>query len=458
MKGATKNKVGVLTALIGLLTLVLATSACSSQPSWGLANLSDKGKVEAVQCDQIGSASEQLEDAVTDGDSGALATMGVWVNNKLDDGALKDVRERIKKRQDQCNTVTTTVSASASPSNTAKSLPDDGDAGVRDSDGALRTVPLVGRDGEGVAPVDTTNDPRSPATLGVLLKCKQAKSWHDLVVCVGDDQTYKDAVNARKPQTGFDWNDVLRWANESVDARVIQVFNLDISDAEARNRVRELVGSDVDRLPIARHGCAMNTRRLEDNSIGDFTDCRQMVRVSLAPLVYTGDKVTGMLADRGIFVDCFNLWWIPQAIVKNGPPPQPGNPGTPGTGGGNPPGSTVPPTPPTGPPTTTPGCPPGWTGTPPLCKDPASDDPAARGNAPIGGGRNADPGPGVQQPYTPNPTTPYTPPPAPTVQPTQPPVVTQQPQPTGQPTQTVAPSTQPPNNGSVVPTPGGDFG
>lgn len=372
MKSTTKKRAGAVLALVIGALLVVMMSGCSTQPSWELSNLSDKGKVEAVVCDQVDSASEQLEDAVTDEDSGALATIGVWVNNKLDDAALKDVRERIKQRRKQCDTVTTTVTSSGLPTatTTASSVPSDGNAGVRDSNGALRTVPLVGRDGEGVAPVDTTEDPRSPATLGVLLKCKQAKSWHDLVVCVGNDQTYKDAVTARKPQTGFDWDDILRWEKESIDARVIQVFNLNISDTEARDRVRGLVGSDADRLPIARHGCAMNTRRLEDNSISDFTDCRPMVRVSLAPLVYTGDKVTGMLADRGIFVDCFNLWWIPQAIVRNGPPPQPGNPGTPGTGGGTPPGTTVPP------------APPGTTTVPPTTNPPVTPNPKIPGQAP----------------------------------------------------------------------------
>ena len=43
-------------------------------------------------------------------------------------------------------------------------------------------------------------------------------------------------------------------------------------------------------------------------------------------------------------------------------------------------------------------CPPGWDGTPPNCKAPASEDPAANGNAPIGGGKNSDSGPGTYVP------------------------------------------------------------
>jgi len=60
-----------------------------------------------------------------------------------------------------------------------------------------------------------------------------------------------------------------------------------------------------------------------------------------------------------------------------------------------PPGSPEAPKPPT-----TPSCPPGTTGTPPNCLEAKipSQDPAPRGNAPVGGGTNADPGPGVYVP------------------------------------------------------------
>jgi len=49
----------------------------------------------------------------------------------------------------------------------------------------------------------------------------------------------------------------------------------------------------------------------------------------------------------------------------------------------------------------TPVCPPGQTGTPPVCKDLPTNDPAPTGNAPVGGGLNEDPGPGVEQPVAP---------------------------------------------------------
>ncbi len=85
-----------------------------------------------------------------------------------------------------------------------------------------------------------------------------------------------------------------------------------------------------------------------------------------------------------------------------------------------PPGPTDNPVPtPTPTPTpTTPTCPPGYVGTPPKClqsKVP-SQDPAPRGNAPVGGGLNQDPGPGTVPPARPAPVAPpvgSTPDPAP---------------------------------------------
>ncbi|MBC7869139.1 hypothetical protein H7X69_03120 [Candidatus Saccharibacteria bacterium] len=59
-------------------------------------------------------------------------------------------------------------------------------------------------------------------------------------------------------------------------------------------------------------------------------------------------------------------------------------------------------------------------GTWPVCKDSPKKDPAARGNAPVGGGRNLDPGPGTYIP----PTKMVRPPAAPRVNPPPPVVLT----------------------------------
>lgn len=77
-------------------------------------------------------------------------------------------------------------------------------------------------------------------------------------------------------------------------------------------------------------------------------------------------------------------------------PEKPSTPSTPKGGGDTPKNpvctencGTTPPPPP--PPAT---CPPGTVGTPPVCKDLPSNDPSQNGNAPDGGGRNDNPGPG----------------------------------------------------------------
>ena len=89
----------------------------------------------------------------------------------------------------------------------------------------------------------------------------------------------------------------------------------------------------------------------------------------------------------------------------------------------------TPPAPPVTPPTTppTPVCPPEMPhGTPPNCKDTPASDPWVNGNAPVGGGPNADPGPGTYQPVAPAqpPAAPYVPPAAPAPVITPAPVVT----------------------------------
>lgn len=223
--------------------------------------------------------------------------------------------------------------------------PDDGTAGVEDSDGELYSPPLVDDDGTAIYG-DTTSDPRSPASYEAAKEQGPFVTWADAHRVLGELDWYVEAVNARKSKTGFDWADVEKWATtEGIDPRVIQVFNLEISDQEARDAVRELVGDAADRLPIARHAtCIMNTRGFGREVVQNFADCRKMVRVSLAPLVYNeqGD-VVGLRSDAGIFVDCFNIWWIPRQVVKNGPPPTPTTPRVPSTPPGTVPPGTVPP-------------------------------------------------------------------------------------------------------------------
>ena len=262
--------------------------------------------------------------------------------------AVKDLETELKScddgSKDKADTTTTAVDESPPP--------DDGKAGVADSDGELRSLALV--DGEGpVIKGDSTNDPRTPASYELAKENGPLVTWSDAERELGKLDWYVKAVNARKSKTGFDWSDVSKWATTTyIDPRVIHVFNMDVTDQGARDAVRNLVGSDANRMPIARHNtCIVNTRGFGHETVQDFADCRKMVRVSLAPIVYDekGEPV-GLRSNAGIFVDCLNIWWIPRQVVKNGPPPQKAPPAISTPPGTIPPG-TVPPT--TRPPGTT---------------------------------------------------------------------------------------------------------
>ncbi len=216
--------------------------------------------------------------------------------------------------------------SSASPSPTTSATtppPSDGTAGIEDANGELRSLPLADQAGDEATPVNTTADPRSPATFD----CPTlSRNWTEFVACIGDRQWYKDGVNARKSMTGFDWSDIERWAadGKGFDTRVIQVFNWSgISDADVRAQAATYVGTvAAGKMDIVRHDtCIVNTRGFGSEQVQDFVDCRKMVRVSLAPLVYTDGQVTGLRGDSGGFDDCANLWWLPRQFVKNGPPP-----------------------------------------------------------------------------------------------------------------------------------------
>ncbi len=463
--------------LIMALVVLLATfglAACGSADeteSWSPYPLSPNGAAENIPCEHIESAFSQIEKAREasrlDGDHSLSQLIGLTNDNgELDQEKVEDVERRLRERKASpaCDDPETTPTPSDGDTETAPA-PSDGDAGVRDSDGQLRSLPLVDQVGRTPAPVDTTSDPRSPATYADAMKCSPVRNWAELVTCIGDQQWYKDGVNARKAKTGFDWNDVETWGEATdVDTRVIHVFNMSVgekSDEAARKDARALIGNDADKLSVVRHQCIINTRGLEGDKMEDFTDCRKMVRVSLSPLAYREGKVGGLRADAGIFVDCLNIWWLPQAVIKNGPPPPPPGRGGPPPSdtpsivtppppgrGGPPPVTTHPP----GPPPVSP--PPGTTQPPPppAPKVPGAD-PYPRGNAPIGGGPNVNPGPGVQQPWTPPPAVPYVPPapPAPP-QPAAPPVGS-----TPEPAPIVIPTPEVDNGGGGAPPgdPGG---
>lgn len=176
----------------------------------------------------------------------------------------------------------------------------------------------------------------------------------------------------------------------------------------------------------------------------DFVYCppnSRQVRVSLLPVVMENGAIVGIRdTQSGVFVDCLNVWWIPPVVKVDGVPPQ-----TPPAPKPVPKPKPKPsPTPQPGPSEKpSPTCPPGMHGKPPLCKDDPAKDPAAQGNAPTGGGKNADPGPGVPNPqptFRPDPRPNPTPPPAPAPTPRPapaPPPETQAPQPSAPVTQCI---------------------
>lgn len=263
---------------------------------------------------------------------------------------------------------------------------------------------------------DSTGLPETPPVLSDELreKCGVLVNWKSLFDCANTHnlQWYIDGVNRFAPNTGFNWNDVARWAEVGPDdARFILVANWPgKDDQQARKDVEGLVGSDAaKKLPIVRHDCIVNTRGLKEHELSPFADCKRQVRVSLAPLVFKDGKLSGWRGNAGVFVDCYNLWWLAK-IEKSVPPP-------PATGTGTPPVSTPPrtttpcapnncvPTTTTTPPTTT-------TSTPPPCEGPCLPPKTPDGPPEAPGHTNVGPPPGppeVSIPPEPNPMNPRVP-------------------------------------------------
>ena len=103
MNRSRQTKARRTTAVIAaLLALIFVISACGgNSEGWTLTNLTGTGNVEAVACDQIDSARDTTNEAVSNEDTSALATIGLWVNGKLDENALNEVRDRLDKWEEK---------------------------------------------------------------------------------------------------------------------------------------------------------------------------------------------------------------------------------------------------------------------------------------------------------------------------------------------------------------------
>jgi hypothetical protein len=250
-------------------------------------------------------------------------------------------------------------------------------AGVENADGTIEQLPLYFGDGGTPVVFDTTDNPNTPPLLdGDLMNQNVTTSWAEFVKRADNQQWYIDGVNARTSETGFDWADVLKFAaQKGYESRVIQVFDYtveEMSDAQVREAVRPYMGNAADTLQIVRiFGAIIDTLNAgtdDHPQMANFAHEEKMIRVSLVPIMFD-DKGKPIALDvsrgAGIFIDCGNLHWIPPKVWVCADsychPPV---------------------------------CPPNWTGTWPVCKDPWSNDPSNTILPPWGTGLN----PGIYGP------------------------------------------------------------
>lgn len=262
----------------------------------------------------------------TSGKRNALKDYGI------DDPATADLTEIIAALKVRANTDCENVVVTGT---------EDGNVGVENGDGTVMNLPLVSGS-DTVLVMDSTTQPATPPLLdGSLRFTAQTLSWAGLVERVGNQQWYIDGVNARAAQTGFTWDDVLRFASansivdgkiQGVNALAIQVFNQpDLTDEQARDMVREyitpaeeaVIGITVDNLPIQRiNNGFINTRNVgaaDAPQMGDYFDTQAMVRVTLMPITFDeAGNPTSLDGSRGsgVFIDCGNLHWVPVAVWK----------------------------------------------------------------------------------------------------------------------------------------------
>jgi|GEM_PF-4546363 len=401
-----------ITAIVAaLLALIFVISACGgNSEGWTPTNLTGTGNVEQVACDQIDSAKNTVNEAESKGDTSTLATIGLWVNGKLDENALNEVRDRLDKWKEKCSQgpPPTTTSSVAAVSDCVDEFVVKLDANVG---GSLFS--------EGISPKS------EDAKREILAKAKEdprvLQVYYNASPRGQKTGTIQKAEDIAPLQNGACYTEQGRkwYASWAADWELVEI----------RNDTLPAYGTNTGAVPN-----------------GQAFQSQGAIPAGTAYLIVQYDATGKEIGRYWIRIECGNPVGKTPFPGIGGPPP------------GAPPIVTVPPTggpPPTEPPPTEP--PPVITTTPP--PPPPIDDKVPT-QAPIHDGGTgvvtapvSPPTAGQPSSVAPAPQ----PPPAPVVV-TPPPVITQQPQPTGQPTQTVAPSTQPPNNGTVVPIPGGDFG
>jgi len=318
-----------------------AASDSTSSAATTTVDMTDPAAVAALCGNRAGDGSADValasfNDLVASTDSGRRnATFETWGVNPKDEKAVTAAGDALKAR------VATPCTDVAAGTETV---------GVENSDGTVGNLPFVA-EGKDTTVIDTTSNPATPPLIQPNLLDRslrytaQTLSWAGLVERVGTQQWYIDGVNARAPQTGFTWDDVLKFAsvNKIVDGKVagvnalaIQVFNRPDLDNEAgrtqvRDEVRKYITPDVEKtIGITVDDLAVqfinngfvntwNAGTFRFPKMGNYFDAEKMIRVSLMPITFDANgRPVGLDGSRGsgVFIDCGNLHWVPVAVWK----------------------------------------------------------------------------------------------------------------------------------------------
>jgi hypothetical protein len=276
-------------------------------------------------------------------------------------------------------------------------------ATITAANGQAMTLPLV--DGSvGTAPVSgsvSNQDSRTvPVSIGTPGDSTRTNTWSELDGLYGTQAWYVDCANTN---LAMSWGtDVPKYmATESKhDNRFILAVNVSpkLTDDQIRQQAATDGNPNTGKLSVVRVASIINTRHMANHRCDQFIDTRSMIRVSLGKVMLDAKgQFKSLETDKGIFVDCHNLWQLPKS------PRVPIKP-TPSTTGSTPPGTTPPGT--TPPSTCTNG------GVPPKCLQPKDPNQGAghKGNVPTQVRGTNPPAPSAAEPKPPAPPNVYTPP------------------------------------------------
>jgi hypothetical protein len=222
---------------------------------------------------------------------------------------------------------------------------------VTEQDGTVRQLPLVDG-GDPANPIDgpaADQDPRTPVVRGG----QSTKSWHELDALLGGDKQYTDCMDKA---VGMDWKKDVPKFKKTEEQKTATLIILAVRTSASPDKIREVAAASgvpiTKDTPIVQTESLVNTRGLEHGGCEEFLDRRPQVRALHGVVKYDGaGNPTGLMNDRGIFVNCHNGWHLPKLV---GPLPKP----VPTTTNGTPPpppptGDTPTPPPPPPPPPTT---------------------------------------------------------------------------------------------------------